>query len=134
MCPAAGDLPMKTIGSPLANVGRFALAILKQPYKTLPGKIVCAYTEETTAAKLLQDWAEVTGNRATYVKCSLDAYSDIWPGWGMEMGSMMAMWDEMREGSWPVDGVLNWDDLGIRGEKWANAKDAYQEMDWKAIL
>jgi hypothetical protein len=125
---------MKTIGSALANVGGFALAILNQPQITLPGKIVCAYTEETTAAKLLQDWAEVTGNRATYVKCALDAYSDIWPDWGMEMGSMMKMWDELREKSWPETGVLNWDDLGIRGERWGSAKDAYQEMDWKAIL
>jgi hypothetical protein len=102
--------------------------------KTLPGKFVAAYTEETTAAKLLQDWAEVTGKRATYVKTPLEAYSDIWPNWGLEMGLMMKMWDELREQSFPSKGVLSRDDLGLTNEKFVDVKGAYDEMDWTSIL
>jgi hypothetical protein len=29
------------------------------------------------------------------VKVSLHEYSQLWPGWGEEMGSMMAMWSAL---------------------------------------
>jgi hypothetical protein len=94
------------------------LPILKQPQKTLPGKFVVAYNEETTTGKLLQDWSEVTGKKAAYVQTSLEDFSEIWPGWGMEMGIMMKMWNEPRERSWPTEGVLNKGDLGLLN--WSN--------------
>jgi hypothetical protein len=45
---------MKSIGDAEANVGHFVKAILTQPNKTLPGKFVMAYIEETTAGDMLQ--------------------------------------------------------------------------------
>ncbi|KAM5344017.1 hypothetical protein ACJ41O_012554 [Fusarium nematophilum] len=135
LSPASPTTPIKTIGSPLANVGIFALAILKQPQKTLPGKFVVASVEETTTGAMLQDWAAVTGKRAVYVQTSLEDFSNVWPGWGMEMGSMMKMWDELKERSWSgEDGLLTGDDLGLSAAKFVNFKGALVEMDWNALL
>ena len=67
LSPAAPTTPIKTIGSPLANIGIFALAIFKQPQKTLLGKFVVASVEETTTGAMLKDWAAVTAKRAVYV-------------------------------------------------------------------
>ncbi|PNY27047.1 NmrA-like family domain-containing protein 1 [Tolypocladium capitatum] len=132
---ASPTTPILSIGSPLGNIGAFALAILRQPRKTLPGRFVCAYVEETTAGKMLQDWGQVTGKRAVYVQTSLDDFSNVWPMWGLEMGVMMKMWDELRERIWTgEDGILTKDDLGLSAEGLVDAKGAMAEMDWKALL
>lgn len=132
---AAADLPIKTIGSPSGNIGIFALAILKQPHITLPGRFVCAHVEDTTTEKLLQDWSAATGKPSEYVEVSLDSFSKIWPGWGQEMGSMMKMWDELRERAWSgEEGILVKEDLGIGDAHFVGVKQAVAEMDWKALL
>ncbi|KAK6527502.1 hypothetical protein TWF694_004485 [Orbilia ellipsospora] len=135
LSPAASDVPIKSIGSPSANIGKFAYAILNKPDISLPGKTVVAYTEETTTGKLLQDWAEVTGNKASYVQTNLEEFSAIWPGWGLEMGEMMKLWDEVREKSWEApDGAVTKEDLGLGNEKFVDTKAAYAEMNWAEIL
>jgi hypothetical protein len=135
LSPAAPDTPVKSIGSPLQNIGTFALAILKQPDKTRGGKFVAAYVEETTTGKLLKDWSEVTGKKATYIQTSLEDFSNVWPMWGIEMGVMMKMWDEIKDKSWTGEGdILTKEDLGIAGEKFVGVKGAYGEMDWSSLL
>ncbi|POR34991.1 NmrA-like family domain-containing protein 1 [Tolypocladium paradoxum] len=135
LSPASPTTPILSIGSPLGNIGAFALAILKQPHKTLPGKFVCAYVEETTTGDMLQDWAEATGRRAVYVQTSLDDFSNVWPVWGLEMGVMMKMWDELKERSWSgEEGILTRDDLGLSAAKFVGFKEAQAEMDWDALL
>ena len=77
LSPAAPDIPVKSIGSPSANVDTFVVAIFNQPKKTLGGKFVAAYVEETTTGQMLNDWSEVTGKKSTYVQTSLEAFSSI---------------------------------------------------------
>ncbi|KND89128.1 NmrA-like family domain-containing protein 1 [Tolypocladium ophioglossoides CBS 100239] len=135
LSPGSPSTPILSIGSPLGNIGPFALAILRQPHKTLPGRFVLAHVEETTNGKMLQDWAEVTNKRAVFVQTSLDDFSNVWPIWGLEMGAMMEMWDELKERTWSgEDGILTKDDLGVSTENLVGFKGAVAEMDWKALL
>lgn len=84
---------------------------------------------------MLQYWAEVTGKKATYVQVSLDAFSAVWPMWGLEMGIMMKIWDEVKEKSWSgEEGVLTKDDLGFNGADFVGAKAVMKDMDWGALL
>ncbi|EXJ74675.1 uncharacterized protein A1O5_01368 [Cladophialophora psammophila CBS 110553] len=137
LSPARPDTPIKAIGDPHKNIGVFALAILKQPHLTLrpQGRFVLAHSEETTAGKLLSDWSEVTGKPSKYVQTSLEDFSAVWPGFGMEMGIMMAMWSEVRDRSWSgEEGLLTREELGIKESDLTSVKDGYSVMDWKALL
>lgn len=126
---------MWTIGNTLDNIGTFAMAIFKQPEKTLPGRFVLAYAEVSTTSQLLKDWSEVTGKPSAYVQTSLEDFSNVWPKWGLEMGLMMKMWDELRDKTWAgEEGILTKNDLGLDNVKFVGAKGAYAKMDWKGLL
>lgn len=108
---------------------------MKKPEVTLPGRFVLASSEDTTSIKLLEDWSDVTGKPFKYVQISLEEYSAIWPGWGLEAGAMMAMWNELREKSWSgEDPIITKEELGLAGTKFATVKDTYATMDWNALL
>ena len=135
--PALPSTPIKAIGVPQVNIGIFANAILKHPELTLApqGRFVLAHSEDTTAGKLLSDWSEVTGKPSKYVVTSLEDFDTIWPGFGQEMGIMMAMWSELKEKSWSgEEGVVTREQLGIDLMDLTTVKDAYKEMDWNALL
>lgn len=138
LSPVAPDVPIRAIGNPIVNIGIFALAVLKKPEVTLPGRFVLAANEESTTGKLLQDWTDATGKPAHYVKTSsLADYADIFPGgWGYEMGEMMVMWEELRERSWSgEEPLVTIDDLGLSGNtELTTVKDSYKAMDWSALL
>jgi len=138
LSPVAADVPIRAIGNPIINIGIFALAVLKKPEVTLPGRFVLAANEDTTTGKLLEDWSEVTGHAAQYVQSStLQAYADIFPaGWGHEMGEMMVMWEELREKSWSgEEPLVTIDELGLRGNaELTTVKDAYKAMEWSTLL
>jgi hypothetical protein len=111
--------------------------VLKHPELTLrpQGRFVLASSEETTAGKLLSDWSEFTGKPSKYVVTSLEDFANVWPGFGQEMGIMMAMWNELREKSWSgEEGIVTGKDLGIDPKELTTVKDAYKEMNWEAIL
>ena len=135
LCPGAADTPIWTIGSASGNVGVFALAILQQPSKTLPGKFVCAWVEKTTNGRMLQDWADVVGKTAVYVQTSPDDYDNVWPGIGRELALMMKLWDDLGQRSWTgEDGILDKDDLGLAAMDFVGFKRTIKEMDWDALL
>ncbi|KIX94169.1 uncharacterized protein Z520_10195 [Fonsecaea multimorphosa CBS 102226] len=137
LSPARPDTPIKAIGDPHKNIGIFALSILRQPNLTLrpQGRFVLAHSEDTTTGKLLSDWTAVTGNPSKYVQTSLEDFSNVWPGFGLEMGIMMAMWNELKDRSWSgEEGLLTWEELGIKQSELASVKDAYRTMDWEALL
>ncbi|OQV00614.1 hypothetical protein CLAIMM_06090 [Cladophialophora immunda] len=91
--------------------------------------------EDTTTGKLLSDWSEVTGKPSTYVQTSLDDFSAVWPGFGLEMGIMMAMWSELRDESWSgEEGLLTREELGIKQSDLTTVKNAYNVMNWEALL
>ena len=135
LSPAAADTPVETIGDASVNIGTFALAVLKQPRLTR-GKVVKAHVAETTTGQLLKDWSEVTGKPAHYVQtASLDEYSAVWPMWGLEMGVMLAAWNELRDRSWTgEDEILTSRELGLAGVKFPGVKETYAKMDWSQLL
>lgn len=94
-----------------------------------------AHSEDTTTGEMLATWSEVTGKPSKYVVTSLDDYSDVWPGFGLEMGIMMALWDELGDKSWSgEEGMITREELGIKVENLTTLKDAFKEMDWNALL
>ena len=136
LSPARADTPVYSIGDPFVNIGIFGHAILAQPERTL-GKFVWAYVEVTTTGGMLKMWSEITGKPAHYVQTtSLDEYSDVWPGWGREMGVMLAMWNEARDKSWSgEEGILTGDDLGLKNHAgFVDTKAALANMDWSKLL
>jgi hypothetical protein len=110
------SVPILSIGDARTNIGIFVKAILEQPRKTLPGKFVLAYAEETTAGDMLQTWARAQGKAAQYVQVDRDTFNALWPGWSEEMGIMMEFWDWAQEKSWSgEDMILTKEDLGVSG-------------------
>lgn len=130
LAPASADVPIHTIRNPRTNLGRFVLAALEQPEKTLPGRYVLAAVEQTTTGKLLEDWSKVTGNKAVYVQTSVDDYDRIWPGWGRAEGLMFQYYDEFGEEAWSAEGgvIIKARDLGIPIETMDGVKDTLREM------
>ncbi|KAK3902311.1 hypothetical protein C8A05DRAFT_44249 [Staphylotrichum tortipilum] len=113
-----GEVPISTIGDVRANVGRFVEKVVEQPGKTQGGRVVFASSEVRTAREMLGTWARVKGVEAQFVRVSGEAFRELWPLWGEEMGVMMELWDEFRERSWTdAEGreVLTKEDLGVQG-------------------
>ncbi|OAL26880.1 hypothetical protein AYO20_09913 [Fonsecaea nubica] len=137
LSPAQPDTPIKAIGDPYKNIGVFAHSILQHPDLTLhaQGRFVIAYSEDTTTGKLLSDWSELTSKPAAYVKTALENFSAVWPRLGLEMGIMMAMWNELRDQSWSgEEGLLTREELGIELSELTTVKDAYKAMGWDVLL
>jgi hypothetical protein len=131
--PAPASTPILSIGDARSNVGVFTNAILSQPARTHK-RYVLAYIEESTLAKLLEDWGKKLGREVAYVEVkSVDEYDNVWPKWGREMGVMMQFWGEERDNSWTGQEVLTTKDLGLEGEKFAGIEEAYGGIDWKAL-
>jgi hypothetical protein len=109
------DVPIMSIGDARTNVGMFVRAIIEQPEKSIGGKFVLAYAEETTMGEMLQTWAKSQGKAAQYVQVDEATFHALWPMWAEEMGVMMQFWDWAREKSWSgEDVILTKDDLNIK--------------------
>jgi hypothetical protein len=121
------------MGDARINVGIFATSILAQPPLTL-GKFVLAYVEKTTVGGLLETWGKAVGKPVVYVQtATLEAFNDVWPMWGHEMGVMMKFWEEMQEESWSGEVVLTKEDLGIKSGL-VGAEQSFKNVDWSTVL
>ena len=113
--PTPPSVPVKTIGDARKNVGVFVKAILSNPDKTLHGKFVLAYVEETTAGAMLQTWGKAQDKRIQYVQVDEKTFNAIWPKWAEEIGVMMQFWEDAGDMSWTgEEGILTKEDLGIK--------------------
>ena len=109
------SVPIKTIGDARKNVGVFVRAILSNPDRTLHGKFVLAYTEETTAGAMLQTWGKAQDKKIQYVQVDEKTFNAVWPMWAEEIGIMMQFWENAGDKSWTgEEGILTKDDLGIK--------------------
>lgn len=131
--PAAASTPIHTIGDTRANVGVFAMAILRAPKVSL-GKFVLAKTETLSAAEVLATWSRATGHAAEYVRVSLDDFDKMWPVWAREMGLMMAFWDEAKEKSWSGEEIVGAEELGVDVGALVGLEQAFRGIDWAALL
>ncbi len=114
----APEVPIATIGDVKVNVGKFVEKVVALSGKTQGGKVVFASSEVRGAGEMLQLWAAAKGVKAQFVRVSGEAFRELWPLWGEEMGVMMELWDEFRERSWTdAEGreVLTKEDLGVEG-------------------
>ena len=109
------NVPVLSIGDARKNVGVFVKAILSQPEKTLNGKFVLAYAEETTAGAMLQTWGKAQDKQTQYVQVNDETFNAIWPMWAEEIGVMMQFWEEVGDKSWSGEKeILTKKDLGIK--------------------
>ena len=109
-------VPIKTIGDARTNVGVFVKSILAQPDRTLYGRVVLAYAEETTAGDMLQTWARAQGKTAQYIQIDEATFNAIWPMWAEEIGAMMQYWNEVKDRSWSGEpSILTKEDLNVTG-------------------
>jgi hypothetical protein len=107
-------VPIKTIGDARTNVGLFVKSILAQPQQTLPGRVVLAYAEETTAGDMLQTWAKAQGKTAQYIQVDEATFNAIWPMWAEEIGVQMQYWNEVKDRSWSGESsILTKEDLNV---------------------
>jgi hypothetical protein len=109
------DSTFLALGHARTNIGLFVRAILEQPAKTLPAKMVVAGTEMTSLRKYLEIWSQVHGKPAHHAKVDRKAYDKLFPHWGEEIAIMMDFFEVAGEDSWFPPGALGKDDLGIEG-------------------
>lgn len=110
----APSVPIKTIGDARKNVGAFVKAILSNPDKTLHGKFVLAYVEETTVGAMLQTWGKVQDKQTQSVQVDEKTFNALWPMWAEEIGVMMQFWEYAGDKSWTgEEGILTKEDLDI---------------------
>jgi hypothetical protein len=126
--PSTPETPILSIGDQTKNVGPWALAIVKKPEFTLPGKFVLANTESTTAGALLETWAKVTGKETEFVQVGLEQYDRLFPKWGREMGLMMGFWEKYPGlQAWSGEDLVVERDLGL--ERMSGVEEALRGMD-----
>ena len=128
--PSSPSTPILGLGNQNINVGPFALAIVKKPELTLPGKFVLGSVESLTTGDLLKSWSEVTGNDAEYVQVTLKEFDRLWPVWGLEMGEMLKYWEEFGDKSWSGEELVTKEDLGIEFP-FITIKQAFGTFDWE---
>jgi hypothetical protein len=126
--PSLPETPILSIGDHTKNVGPWALAIVKKPEFTLPGKFVLANTESTTSGALLETWGKVTGKETEFVKVGLEQYDRLFPGWGKEMGVMMEYWEKFPGlQAWSGQDVVVERDLGL--ERMSGIEEALRGLE-----
>ena len=77
--PNPPSVLVNTIGDARKNVGLFIRTILSNPDKTLHGKFVLAYVEETTAGEMLQTWGTAQDKQVQYLQLDEKTFNKIWP-------------------------------------------------------
>lgn len=128
--PAHHSTPILTIGDARTNLGVFTNAILAKPSLTFK-RYVAAYTETSTIGELLNVWGKATDRQVAFVQVNdLEQYDNVWPKWGMEMGVMMAFWNEYKENSWSGEDFLTKKELGLEGAKFLGIEDSYKTVEW----
>lgn len=130
--PTPASTAISILGDATTNIGPFVSGILKRPDLTLPGRFVLATTEETTQGELLQAWSRATGKPTEYVEISMEAYDRLWPMWGKEMGSMLKLWEDLKENSWGGEEVVTKADLEIT-EPLTTMEVWFKSADWGFI-
>ncbi|GIJ90513.1 hypothetical protein Asppvi_009469 [Aspergillus pseudoviridinutans] len=144
LSPADPSTPIWSVGDHRTNTGIFARAIVKNPPKDGGTFVRCFAEYHSSLNDYLAVWGRASGlspsaGSTMVVKVSLHEYSQLWPGWGEEMGSMMAMWSALRERSWAgLDGdhVLDIDNILSADDRKSVIKTeaAFRALDWKKIL
>ncbi|KAF7167267.1 hypothetical protein CNMCM5623_000629 [Aspergillus felis] len=128
LSPADPSTPIWSVGDHRTNTGIFARAIVKNPPKG-GGTFVRCFAEYHSS---LNDYLAVWG-RASGLS------PQLWPGWGEEIGSMMAMWSALQERSragldgdhvLDIDNILSADDR----KSVIKTEAAFRALDWKKIL
>lgn len=132
--PAGPSTPITTIADQRKNVGIFVEAILRQPVLTR-GRYVHAEVETLTNGELLERWGNVTGKSTVYIPSTLEAYNQLFPGWGLEMGVMLQFWEAVGEASWSKPGVtlLRKEDLGIDAARLTGLDTTLAQIDWTML-
>ncbi|KFY94561.1 hypothetical protein V500_03158 [Pseudogymnoascus sp. VKM F-4518 (FW-2643)] len=126
--PTPPSTKITILGDATVNIGPYVSGILRRPDLSLPGKFVLATTEEMTHGEILEAWSRATSKEAEYVEISLKGFDRLWPMWGIEMGSMLKMWEDLGAKSWSGEKVVTKEDLGITQpltslEAWFKAAD-----------
>ncbi|CAG9985089.1 unnamed protein product [Clonostachys byssicola] len=113
--PTTTLLPL--MGDERTNVGLFVKAILDQPEKTLPGRIVRSLVEQWSISELVSTFASVHKIRAHCLQISEEDYAKIYPIWGELLNInhryMNALGGQAFTST--VEQVVTKDDLGIKG-------------------
>ncbi|KAJ5881209.1 uncharacterized protein N7473_012262 [Penicillium subrubescens] len=106
----------------------------KQPALTR-GSYVLAEVETLTNGELLERWGKVTGNSTVYIPGTLEAYNELFPAWGLEMGVMLQFWEAVGDASWSRPGatLLRKQDLGIDTARFTGLDAAWAQIDWKKL-
>lgn len=90
--PIDPALTMPNAGDMTVTPGLWVSAILAQPEKT-QGKYASVATETLSFAEHLAIWSEVTGKRASFVRCSYEDFVKVWGPPGEEY-AMQLRWHE----------------------------------------
>ncbi|PVH96480.1 NAD(P)-binding protein [Periconia macrospinosa] len=114
--PSSTRLPL--LGDEQTNPGVFAKAVLDQPEKTLPGKLVAGVDEHKPYSEVVETYyATAQGIKAQVVQIPKEHYRQIWPVWGglMDITNSYFNFTDGKSFSSVDQEVLLKDDLGIKG-------------------
>ncbi|KAL4756234.1 uncharacterized protein BDW70DRAFT_154367 [Aspergillus foveolatus] len=105
------------LGDEKVNAGLFVKAILEQPGKTLPGKIVSAVLEQRSIGDVVEVFGKVKGVQARCVKIDREVYRVLWPVWGNVLDASHAYLEDAggKAFSAKEEEVLTKEDLGLDG-------------------
>ncbi|RAL12662.1 NAD(P)-binding protein [Aspergillus homomorphus CBS 101889] len=104
-------------GDEKVNIGVFVRAVLEQPGKTLPGRIVSAVVEYRALRDVFEAFGVAKGCRVRCVRISREEYRALWPGLA-ELMDVSHHYFQVTDGrSFTAVGeeVLGADDLGVKG-------------------
>ncbi|KAK0386103.1 hypothetical protein NLU13_5940 [Sarocladium strictum] len=120
--PVAAHTVVPMVGDHTINTGLFVKSILQKPEKSLPGKYVLGVADWMVHVDMLQQWADILGEKMgerfdpIYVRSDLNTVGQLWPGIGRELGQILRLSEQLGRQAWGKDGItpLTADDLDLR--------------------
>lgn len=111
------SVPIPLLGDAQTNVGKFVRAILEQPEKTLPGRIVAGVDQVQTFHGLMEMYGAAQGITARSVQVPKEDYRQLWPVMGDLMDKTNSYFEFMdgKAFSSVDEEVLTKDDLQVEG-------------------
>ncbi|PYH43891.1 NAD(P)-binding protein [Aspergillus saccharolyticus JOP 1030-1] len=126
VCGTAGYLTLTNIdpatriplvGDERVNVGLVVRAVLQQPAKTLPGRVVSAVTEYRALGEVVAAFGRVKGVAVRCVRIAREEYRRLWPGLA-ELMDVSHYYFQLTDGRSFVqvgEEVVGVEELGVEG-------------------
>lgn len=109
------------------NLGIWARQVLASGSRVY-GKTANVALELWSFRQMLEAWSEVTGKKAVYVECSIEAYTELWGETGLELALQLKFGEEIGNPWEETETHVSAQELGIDASEVVGFKGAIESL------